>query len=167
MSYSAGLKEETFELKHDSAMLRRNTPVAVPPIRLVSKIALVIIRPVKRFCLILLIMLLPIQMSWAAMHICDDDIAVADTSAQVMHQSAPHEHDHQVLKADQGDTGKAHAADACCFAGHGCHSLHSLMVSDSSQPSVADRAHALNGRHSQLAGGAFSARHERPKWPAA
>lgn len=112
-------------------------------------------------------MLLPIQMSWAAMHICDDDIAVAEVTAQVMHQSGQHEHDHQVIKASQGDTGKAHVADACCFAGHGCHSLHSLMVSDASQASVSDSAHALNALHSQLAGGAFSARHERPKWPAA
>lgn len=114
-------------------------------------------------------MLLPIQMSWAAMHICDDDVAVADLTAQLMHESPhEHEHDHQVIvKASQGDTGKAHVADACCFAGHGCHSLHSLMVSEPSQVSLVDSAHALNALHSQLAGGAFSARHERPKWPAA
>lgn len=121
----------------------------------------------KRFCLILLIMLLPIQMSWAAMHICDDDIAVAEATAQVMHQADQHEHDHPMLKADQGDASKGHAADACCFAGHGCHSLHSLMVSEPSQASVSDSAHALNALQSRRAGGAFSARHERPKWPAA
>lgn len=148
-------------------MWRPNTPVAVTPIICRCEGGLAIIPAVKRFFLILLIMLLPIQMSWAAMHICDDDMAVAEATAQVMHQADPHEHDHQVVKAHQGDTGKAHAADACCFAGHGCHSLHSLMASDPSQASLLGSAHALNALHSQLAGGAFSARHERPKWPAA
>lgn len=125
------------------------------------------ILPVKRFCLILLIMLLPIQMSWAAMHICEDDVPAATSSAQVIHESA-HEHNHESVVAKSSNAAdKAHVADACCFSGHGCHSLHSLMVSESLQGCLSDRAHAMNGQDGQLTGSAFSARHERPKWPAA
>ena len=123
---------------------------------------LVMIRAVKRFFLILLIMLLPIQMSWAAIHVCDDDAGPV-SYVQVMEQSA-HDHDFDAASASSD---KTHSADTCCVTGHGCHGLHSLMASESSHDAFAVSTHAFNALHSQLAGGAYSARHERPKWPAA
>ena len=78
-----------------------------------------------------------------------------------------------LVKAAPGDTirfvptDKTHSADTCCVTGHGCHGLHSLMASESSHDAFAVSTHAFNALHSQLAGGAYSARHERPKWPAA
>ena len=120
------------------------------------------IRRVKRLFLILLVMLLPIQMSWAAVHVCDDGAG----AASYVQALQPPAHEHAFDAASVPDD-KTHLADTCCVTGHGCHGLHSLMVGKSSQGCLADRAHAMNGQDSQLTDGALSARHERPKWPAA
>lgn len=142
----------------------RNNRTGSRPTDCGSKYQLVMIPPVKRLCLILLILLLPIQMSWAAIHICDDDLGQT-AFVQAVQQS---QHDHEQVSEKAGSPGeKTHAADACCFTGHGCHGLHSLMASESSQAKLPDSSHALNGLNRLSNCGAISARHERPKWPAA
>lgn len=120
------------------------------------------IRRVKRHFLILLVMLLSLQMSWAAAHVCDDVVGAASYVQPVQSSADEHALDTAKVAVD-----KTHAADTCCGTGHGCHGLHSLMVGESSQGCLADRAHAMYGPDSQLTDGAPSARHERPKWPAA
>jgi len=118
----------------------------------------------KRFWLLLLLCVLPLQMSWAAVHVCSESLAAAaqQGSAQVAAQSDVDTAGHT------GDSvGKAHAADSCCTGAHGCHGLHSLMPAHS-LPFMADAAsQAIQSLDGPAERGPFGARVERPKWHAA
>lgn len=79
--------------------------------------------PMRRLFLLLLALVLPMQMSWAASHFCDDERLVA----QAVAAAALGDHDHQAAADDQSDGQAEKIADACCSAAHGCHGLHHLM----------------------------------------
>lgn len=76
----------------------------------------------RRFWLFFLAIVLPLQMSWAAVHFCDESahIASAVQTADVATDTA--------VDVSQDDPTKSGVlADACCSAAHGCHGLHSIM----------------------------------------
>ena len=77
----------------------------------------------KRFLILLLAFLLPMQMSWAAAHFCDDEPLVAHAVAT----AELGQHAHAVPADGQSDAQAEKIADACCDAAHGCHGLHHLM----------------------------------------
>lgn len=116
----------------------------------------------RRFWLLLLLLVMPLQMSWAAVHLCIDEPAGANRAPEAMQ-----EHGH----ADSGKTDDEKSgvmlADACCFAAHSCHGLHNLISQQESslgcQP-IASKPDDLQASH-RLA--FFAYRHERPQWLAA
>lgn len=128
----------------------------------------------KRFWLLLLALVLPLQMSWAAVHFCDTDLPNAASSGAPSAQGHAKDHaqhqerDHarESAKAAEGQAVEA-LADACCGAAHGCHGLHSLMAAqDAANGAVASGA-GLTGAAVRLVTSAFNTRHERPQWSAA
>ena len=109
----------------------------------------------RRFWLLLLAFVMPLQMSWAAVHLCDETPVSASAYA------------HAAEEPQTESKAKAVAADACCVGAHGCHGLHSLM-SQSDQCGVfpASAGAFLESDH-MMAARNFSVRHERPQWTAA
>jgi hypothetical protein len=77
----------------------------------------------RRLFLLLLALVLPMQMSWAASHFCDDERLVA----QAVAAASLGDHVHQATADDHSDAQGEKIADACCSAAHGCHGLHHLM----------------------------------------
>jgi hypothetical protein len=119
----------------------------------------------RRLLLLLLAFVLPLQMSWAATHFCDDEQLVAQAvAAAELGDHARNGHDTAEKKSDA----KAEKiADACCGAAHGCHGLHHLM-------GQADPDFVPNASGQTLARffaapplGESRSRIERPKWLAA
>lgn len=118
----------------------------------------------RRFWLLLLVFVMPLQMSWAAVHFCGGETAVlAAAAASKAGNELSHSHD-ETTKQGQGAEA---LADACCGASHGCHGLHNLMTH--AAPSLPAMPHeslliSLDERHAQRQ---FADRHERPQWLAA
>jgi hypothetical protein len=77
----------------------------------------------RRFLLLLLAFVLPLQMSWAATHFCDDEGAVKAAVAAA-ERGDQHDHGGHAGDADQAEK----IADACCSAAHGCHGMHSMVA---------------------------------------
>ncbi|TWO72984.1 hypothetical protein FN976_01730 [Caenimonas sedimenti] len=117
----------------------------------------------RRFLLLLLAFVLPLQMSWAAAHFCDDEKLVAHAVAAAEHAG----HDHGAQADEQSDAKAEKIADACCGAAHGCHGLHHLMgqADLAFLPSVAAQMPAPSGAAPPLGG--IHSRIERPNWLAA
>ena len=80
----------------------------------------------RRLLLLLFAFVLPLQMSWAATHFCDDEGAV---KAAVAAAERGERHDHAARGGHVDDAGQAgKIADACCLAAHGCHGMHSMVA---------------------------------------
>lgn len=117
----------------------------------------------RSFWLLLLVFVLPLQMSWAAAHFCDDERLVAHAVAA----AEIGEHVHQATLDKQSDANAEKIADACCGAAHGCHGLHHLMApAEASQPSPSS-AQAVAPRDVPSKCSVLASRVERPKWLAA
>lgn len=116
----------------------------------------------RRFGLFLLVFVLTLQMSWAAVHYCDDDGVVALAVA-----ADKDSHVHEAEAAGQSDAEAEKMADACCGASHGCHGLHHLMgQADAEFASMsATQMPAASGAGPPLSG--LRSRIERPNWLAA
>jgi len=81
----------------------------------------------KRFLLLLLVFVLPLQMSWAAMHICEHDDR-AGPAVVVQHETAGHGHEHASDEAHHHDAAAEHEGqDNCCASAQGCQGQHSLV----------------------------------------
>ncbi|MGE4240738.1 hypothetical protein [Ramlibacter sp.] len=117
----------------------------------------------RRLFILLLALILPMQMSWAATHFCDDERLVA----QAVAAAGMGEHVHEAAAAEQSDAQAEKIADACCGAAHGCHGLHHLM--GQADPEFAPRAAAQMPAPSGAAPPISEARSriERPNWLAA
>lgn len=117
----------------------------------------------RRLVLIFLAFVLPLQMSWAAAHFCDDERWVVHAVAA----AELGEHVHAAVADEQSDAKGEKIADACCEAAHGCHGLHHLM--GQADPEVASIAstqmQAPSGTAPSLCGP--RSRIERPNWFAA
>lgn len=119
----------------------------------------------RRFWLLLLVVVLPFQMSWAAVHYCDDERLLSTTVEASM--TAGHDHDGQTAKQRAGDQNSEKIADACCGASHGCHGLHHLMPHTEASLPSAGRAAVAAARDGPFTCGFLATRVERPKWLAA
>ena len=119
----------------------------------------------RRFWLLLLVLVLPIQMSWAAVHICDDEGSGEATESSAAMWNHDHESD-QVNKFSDAQKSEK-IADSCCGAAHGCHGLHHIM--GQADPEFAPRATSLMPAPSGAAPPLSAARSriERPNWLAA
>ncbi|ROZ78252.1 hypothetical protein [Ramlibacter sp. WS9] len=115
----------------------------------------------RRFWLLLLALVMPLQMSWAAVHFCDDQVPTisADAAAKGAERIL-HVHDEQ---AKQG-LGSDAAAEPCCGAAHGCHGLHNLIAQAAPGDSTAPSRCPLVASDDRMARRQFSDRHERPQW---
>lgn len=115
----------------------------------------------RRFLLLLFAIVLPLQMSWAATHFCDDDRFVAQAVASAERGS----HAHEQTATDEQSVEKI--ADACCGAAHGCHGLHHLMGQADPEftPTASSQMLAPAGAAPPLSGS--RSRIERPNWSAA
>lgn len=119
----------------------------------------------RRFCLLLLMFVLPLQMSWAAVHYCDDERLLSATVVAAM--TSGHDHDGDVAEQKAADQESGKIADACCEAAHGCHGLHH-MVGHAGSGFAAGPSRQVPTQ----AGAApppieLSTRVERPQWSAA
>ncbi len=119
----------------------------------------------RRFWLLLLVFVLPLQMSWAAVHSCDDERLVTANVAAALLSS--HDHDTDSVKQASDDQKSEKIADSCCGAAHGCHGLHHLMGQANAE--FAPRAAGLMPAPSGAAPPLSEARSriERPNWLAA
>lgn len=120
----------------------------------------------RRFWLLLLVFVLPLQMSWAATHFCDDDFVPVAAAFADAEQGA-----HQYAKAyeagEKSDGQKSDQLTDCCSAAHGCHGLHHLMAqAEASLPSAGSAAIVVL-RDTPSTCGYVATRVERPKWLAA
>lgn len=106
----------------------------------------------RRLVLLLLMFVLPLQTSWGAVHFCDDDSRVSHAIEAA---------------AEPGDTDDPHAADPCCAAAHGCHSLHHLMDHAATALAAVDRGQVLAAAGASPPLGEIRTRIERPNWSAA
>lgn len=117
----------------------------------------------RRFWLFLLVFVLPLQMSWAATHLCDDE----RLGAQPVVAAELGNHLHGATAAEQSDPPGGKIADACCGAAHACHGLHHLV--GQAEPKFA----AGSSTEIPVASAAAPpsadpiSRVERPKWSAA
>lgn len=68
----------------------------------------------KRWLIVLLIFVLPLQMSWASLHVCDDS-------------SAPAASEFVFTDGHSAADAASSLADACCASAHACHGLHTAM----------------------------------------
>lgn len=119
--------------------------------------------PMRSLFILLLALVLPMQMSWAASHFCDDERLVAHAVAA----AGKGGHLHEADAGKQSDAQAEKIADACCGAAHGCHGLHHLMGHEAlgfaTATSTQMRAHS--GASPPLTGPC--SRIERPNWLAA
>ena len=115
----------------------------------------------KRVWLLLLVCILSVQTSWAAVHFCDE-------AARASHTPASHQHADLFPDTDEhGGGGDASLADACCSAAHGYHGLQALISNDATELALL-RPGALRMEAPQpVAHDRFPERHERPQWPPA
>ena len=113
-----------------------------------------------RFWLLLLVLILPAQMSWAAVHYCSDEGAGA-AAAQLQHAYLT-----DATHAPK-ERGSNLPVDSCCVAAHACHGLDSALdQADVSVPSM-DGPAGVVITHDAPIWRDFASRHERPQWPAA
>lgn len=115
----------------------------------------------RRFWLLLLLMVLPVQMSWAAIHHCDDTPRRGG-SPVTANQSA----DYAVADASD-DQDRADAPVKKVPSAHACHGLHELMthpvqvfVEPTAETALASAAPAF-------CPSVTASRRERPQWAAA
>lgn len=117
----------------------------------------------RRFWLLLLIVVLPLQMSWAAVHLCDGEAAAIATAAPKAGDQLAHSHDSQATQSQGAEI----LTDACCGAVHGCHGLHNLMAQAAPAVAVVPSRGLLTALDERMAQRQFADRHERPQWLAA
>lgn len=116
----------------------------------------------RRIGLFLLVFVLSLQMSWAAVHYCDDT-RTGPLAATANDDS----HSHEAEADGQLDGQAEKIADACCGAAHACHGLHHLMGHEdfavatpaaTQMPAPSGGSPPLSVAHSRI---------ERPNWLAA
>lgn len=118
----------------------------------------------RRFLLLLLAFVLPLQMSWAAVHFCDES-AHAISAEQVADAVADLANQADDASQANGDPAKPDAlADACCSAAHGCHGLHSVMGPSGGLSLSPPAAHAMAAAPPALPKRDALSRIDRPQW---
>lgn len=118
----------------------------------------------RRLFLLLLALILPMQMSWAATHFCDDEKLVA---AQVHAAFGGHGHEEGSADKPAGDAQAEKIADACCGAAHGCHVLHHLMSQEDLAFALIESSQTPAHRAAAPPLSVARSRIERPNWLAA
>ena len=115
-----------------------------------------------RFWLLLLLFVLPVQMSWAAIHHCDD---TASEVAVVLAAAAEATGDSAVAPSDEAVAADASAKNAP--SAHPCHGLHEIMGHATQSVVEAAKEMVLAGSQPIFRPSALASRHERPQWAAA
>lgn len=116
----------------------------------------------RRVWLLVLALLLPLQMTWAAVHGYAHD---ADASAHV-HAEVQAKVDAATdldLAPDQQADAKGHG---CCDMAHSCHGTATMVPTPVLQLTIASRS-PLNSSPRALMPQELVTRHERPQWAAA
>jgi hypothetical protein len=120
----------------------------------------------KNLWLLMLAIVIPMQTSWAAMHVCEG--AGITLTAAAQHQEAAHAPSAATaVDADQNSEVANPLADTCCSSAHGCHGLHSLMAQADRPMSVVLPSVSYKSSDTLLEPGHAHARLERPNWSAA
>jgi len=116
---------------------------------------------VKRVFLCLLVWILSVQTSWAAVHFCDE-------AARAGHMPASHQHADVFPSQDEHarDDGSLQA-DACCSVAHAYHGLQALITHELLLLPVLTLPAGAAEAPLAVARERFPDRHERPQWSAA
>lgn len=115
----------------------------------------------RRLCLLFLLFVLPVQMSWAAVHDCATGVRGSSPLVE--------------LAADYGESVVSAASEPSSDApdfGHGntvhaCDGIHDLVADETGCAAVAAGTDRHRPALSIFLPGAVSPRLERPQWPAA
>lgn len=123
----------------------------------------------RRFWLVLLAFVLPLQMSWAAVHFCDESAHAisVDQAEQVVLDFGQQADETGKIKGGSDPAKPDALADACCSAAHGCHGLHSIIGPADGIPLSPQPAHILAASSPALVERDALSRIERPQWLAA
>lgn len=111
----------------------------------------------RRFWLLLLLMVLPVQMSWAAIHHCDDTprpVGVAQAA------------DHAVADAPDGQR-PADGSVTNAPSAHACHGLHELMNQPVDVFAGPTAATVVASAQPPFCASVIASRRDRPQWAAA
>jgi hypothetical protein len=105
----------------------------------------------KRFWTLLLIGVMALQTSWAAVHLCHDAAPAAMAAAF----------------AEAGEQHQASASDTCCPVGHACHGLTAFLPQGLAERGGQAVLTAPGLRAVPALPDWDGPRHERPQWSAA
>jgi len=122
---------------------------------------LIAFAPMSRVWLLLLAIVVPLQMSWAAVPFCDDAAAARPLETAALAVVQDHAHAADVSQSE------AEVSGECCGAAHGCHGLHNLMATGTTALVIANSSHVVPSRDDPTSQRQFAHRHERPQWSAA
>lgn len=117
----------------------------------------------RRFWLLLLLIVLPVQVSWAAIHHCDDTVSGV---AAVLAGAPKAAGDHALPASDD----EAIATDASAQnapSAHPCHGLHELMGHGTQSSIETAKETVLASSQPVFRPSILASRHERPQWAAA
>lgn len=117
----------------------------------------------RRFWLLLLVMVLPLQMSWAAIHYCNDDLGGAGSS--VVTSAQPSKAAGDIATANEQRPEGSFGAEAPCTCP--CHGVHELPPYAAVRIPEAAATSVLNHSQQRLHPLPFASRHDRPQWSAA
>ena len=125
--------------------------------------------PMKRFWLLFLVLVMPLQMSWAAVHFCDDrkPYAASTQGTGTAQADLARQASMAVAHAQTHAAGAGVGIEACCGAAHSCHGLHGVMPHEAVAAAAGSLPRILPAFQPRLVPGADPPRHERPQWPAA
>lgn len=117
----------------------------------------------RRFWLFLLVlMVLPVQMSWAAIHYCDDGAPVSAAVLAVASEAAGY-----IAAIPSDDRRQADAPVKKAPSAHSCHGLHELMAHAVEALIEPAKEMALASSEPVFRPSAVASRRDRPQWPAA
>lgn len=116
----------------------------------------------RRFWLLLLLVVLPVQVSWAAIHHCDD---TASGVAAVLAGAPQATGDHGLPASDEAPAAEKTGQNTP--SAHPCHGLHELMGQGTPSSLEAADETVLASSQPVFRPSPISPRHERPQWAAA
>jgi len=137
---------------------QRGTPELMP--------SLIASATMSRFWLLVLMFIVPVQMSWAAVHFCSDEASGAGRIAATL-VSSVNEHQHEHEHAVTGSRSEPESQHDCCGVHHGCHGLHNLMSMEQAGLTFARAPSVLVALDEAPFERQFAYRHERPQWSVA
>jgi len=122
---------------------------------------LVRLAPMRLLCLLFLLVVLPVQMSWAAVHACNDDIGVRGAIPAALEVEAERSAAPALEEAATNESNESGSPV------HACDGLHELMADEVRRLLEPESASFLLVPDTVIRLDAIAARLDRPQWGAA